>query len=77
MQSTLSEWIQLSANTAGVFIVVYWIVEIVRNWNGTPELKALRDQMLNFNKHMDTLHSQMANHDTKLFEVTQKLIQRK
>jgi len=55
MQAALSEWITLSGNIAGVVIVLYWIVDTIRNWGGSPELKILKDELQRTNNHIERL----------------------
>lgn len=45
MQATLGQWIQFTGNAAGIIIIVFSIIDLVRNWGGSPELKLIRDQM--------------------------------
>jgi hypothetical protein len=55
MQAALSEWITLSGNVAGVMIVIYWIVDTIRNWGGSPELKILKGELERTNTHIKRL----------------------
>jgi hypothetical protein len=53
--SSLSELVTISGNIAGVVIVIYWIVDTIRNWRGSPELKILKDELRTTNEHIKTL----------------------
>ena len=55
MQVDLSQTISLTGNIAGIVIVVYWLVDTVRNWGGTPELKILKAELAATNDHLQTL----------------------
>ncbi len=49
------QWIQLSGNIAGGLALIYLIVDTIRNWGGSPELKVLRNDMQENHKHMKAL----------------------
>ena len=55
MQAALSQWITFSGNVAGVIIIIYWILDTIRNWGGSPELKILKDELLTTNNHIERL----------------------
>ena len=55
MQDALTQWIQLFGNIAGISIIIYWLFDGIRNWNGSPELKILHDQLVKTNEHLTKL----------------------
>lgn len=63
MQGTLTEWITLTGNCVGGLVVLYWLVDTVRNWGGTPELKILKDELQRTNKHIERLIKSLPSAD--------------
>jgi len=62
LNDTLLQYIAASGNTAGALIILYWFVDTIKNWNGSPELKLLKgqlkdtnDNIAQLNKHIETL----------------------
>ena len=55
MEVDINQWIQFSGNVAGGLIVVYWLVDTIRNWGGSPELKALNEEMRQTHEHLKSL----------------------
>jgi hypothetical protein len=49
------DWSQLSGNIAGGLALIYLIVDTIRNWGGSPELKVLRNDMQQNHQHMEAL----------------------
>lgn len=55
MPANASEWAELLKNILPFLVMIYYVLNIVRNWGGTPELKLVREQMETTNKHLTTL----------------------
>lgn len=55
MQGSITEWTYLTGNITGGLIVMYWLVDSIRNWNGSPELRILKEQMQKMNEQISSL----------------------
>ena len=59
MPKILGEWVSLSGNVVGALVIVYFIVDTIRNWGGSPELKVIKEELHSINSHIETLISKL------------------
>lgn len=60
-------WAQISGNILAVLVVLRTIIVVIRNWRGgSPELRAIREQMDAQNQHMASLIEVLKDQNTTL-----------
>jgi len=64
--SLLVQFITASGNTAVIMIILYWLVDTIKNWKGTPELKLLKGQLEDTNAQFYKLNNHIATLIEKL-----------
>ncbi len=55
MHITIDQVIDLSKNITAIAVIIYWFVDTIRNWGGTPELKLLKQEMKKTHEHFERL----------------------
>jgi len=48
-------WLEILQAIVPFIIVLYYVIDTIRNWGGSPELKVLRDDMRKTHEHLENL----------------------
>lgn len=60
----MKDLIELSGNIAGGLALVYLIIDTIRNWGGSPELKTLKEDMQENQRNIKSLIRTLSRRDT-------------
>ena len=55
MPENVADWAELLKNVLPFIVIIYYILNTIRNWGGTPELKLVENQMTQTNQHLAEL----------------------
>ena len=55
MPENIANWAELLKNVLPYIVMIYYILNIIRNWGGTPELKLVEQDMRKTHEHLEKL----------------------
>lgn len=55
MPENVADWAELLKNVLPFIVIIYYILNTIRNWGGTPELKFVKEDMQKTHAHLENL----------------------
>jgi len=55
MPGNVADWAELLKNVLPFVVMIYYVLNVVRNWGGTPELKFVKEDMQKTHAHLENL----------------------